>query len=69
MGAYRTGEMVPKSIYGQGAFYLFENVKLRGPEHADDFLEIIYGDYMKLPPKEERKVHFRIIEIRGEKIE
>ncbi len=69
MGAYRTGEMVPRSVYGRGAYYDFEDIKLRGPEHADEFLKIIYGDYMKLPPEEDRKVHFRIIEIEGEKID
>ena len=69
MGAYRTKEMAPKSVYGVGAYYVFENIKLRGPEYFDEFLTLIYGDYMKLPPVESRKTHFKLIEIRGEKVD
>lgn len=68
MGAYRTREMVPKAFYGEGAFYQFENIEIRGPQLYDDFLTMVYGDYMKLPPVEARKTHFKIIEIKGEKI-
>lgn len=68
MGAYRTREMVPKRVYGKGAFYDFEDIKLKGPEHAHEFLKMIYGDYMKLPSTEDRKTHFKIIEIQGEKV-
>lgn len=68
MGAYRTREMVPKSIYGKGAFYQFEDIELRGPEFYDQFLNLIYGDYMELPPEESRKTHFKIIEINGAKV-
>ena len=68
MGAYRTREMVSKRIYGEGAYYQFEDIKMRGPEFYDDFLKEIYGDYMKLPPVELRKTHFKIIEINGVKL-
>jgi len=69
MGAYRTREMVSKSIYGEGAFYQFENITLRGPQYYDAFLKHIYGDYMKLPPLESRKTHYKVIEINGEEID
>ena len=68
MGAYRTKEMVPKRIYGEGAYYKFEDIELRGPEFAKEFLRMIYGNYMELPSQEEKKVHFKIIEIKGERV-
>lgn len=68
MGAYRTREMVPASFYGEGAFYSFEDIMLRGPKDYDRFLTMVYGDYMELPPVEARKTHFKIIEIKGEEI-
>jgi len=69
MGAYRVGEMVPRKVYGKGKCYDFEDIKLHGPEYAHDFLEIIYGNYMELPPENVRKTHFKIVEINGEKID
>ena len=62
MGAYRIKEMVPKNIYGKGKYYEFENIVLRGPEYYDKFLFLIYGDYMKLPAEDDRKVHFELLD-------
>lgn len=69
MGAYRTNQIVPKRYFGNGKMYKFESIMLRGPELYDDYLKQMYGDYMKLPPKESQKVHFKIVEIHGCKIE
>ena len=68
MGAYRTNQIVPKRYFGKGKMYSFETLTLRGPELYDEYLTQMYGDYMKLPPKESQKVHFKIVEIHGEKI-
>lgn len=68
MGAYRTREMVPKVFFGNGEFYKFEDIEMRGPEKYHDFLSLVYGDYMKLPPKESRKTHFKILEINDVKL-
>lgn len=68
MGAYRTREIVPKEYYGKGKMYQFEDMQLRGMELAHEYLEFTYGDYMKLPPEDKRKTHFKIIEIHGEKV-
>ena len=35
----------------------FEGVVLKGSRKYDEYLAFLYGDYMKLPPKEKRKVH------------
>ena len=36
---------------------MFEGVELQGVEDFDGFLTWEFGDYMKLPPQEKRKVH------------
>lgn len=69
MGAYRTKQIVPKSYFGDGKMYQFETITLRGPELYDKYLTQMYGDYMSLPPSESRKVHFKIVEISGDKVE
>ena len=64
MGAYRTREIVPKIFFGNGAYYEFEGIMLRGPEMFSEYLTHMYGNYMELPPVENRKTHFQIIEIK-----
>lgn len=68
MGAYRTREIVPADYYGEGTFYPFEGMLLRGMSKADAYLTHTYGDYMQLPPEGQRKTHFKILQIHGEKI-
>ena len=70
MGAYRTVEMVPTEWIGgeDGVYYDFEDIKLRGFKEYDKYLTHLYGDYMKLPPEGSRKIHFRLVEIHGEKL-
>ena len=69
MGAYRTREIVPKEFYGDGKLYKFEDTELWGMAKADEYLKFTYGDYMRLPPEDQRKTHFKILEIHGKKIE
>ncbi len=57
MGMYKFKDMIPKSIYGNGAKYRFEDGEFNGPEDYDAFLKKLYGDYMKLPPVETRNKH------------
>ncbi len=68
MGAYRTREIVPAEFYGQGKYYPFEDMQLRGLEKYEEYLTYTYGDYMQLPPEDKRKTHFKILEIHGEKV-
>lgn len=46
-------------ILGKPTYVQFEDTKLPIPENYDEYLRNIYGDYMKLPPKEvmERTSH------------
>ena len=68
MGAYRTREIVPAKYYGQGTMYQFEDMQLCGLDMYDEYLTFTYGDYMQLPPEDKRKMHFKIIEIHGQKV-
>lgn len=61
MGAYRTREIIPKEIYGEGRMYQFEDIQLRGMEKYHEYLSMTYGDYMKLPPVENRKSHYKLV--------
>lgn len=64
MGAYRTKEIVPRKLFGEGKLYEFEGLMLRGPEKYNEYLHHMYGNYMKLPSKSDRtnKKHFEIID-------
>lgn len=57
MGAHKLKEVFPKSWYGAGAFYKFEDYNLRGPVDFDSVLRQMYGDYQTPPPRHERFVH------------
>ncbi|CUO46391.1 LicD family protein [Clostridium disporicum] len=64
-GAYKFKEMFPKDYYKNGTMYNFENMKLVGPINYDEVLKQMYGEYMKLPPEEDRGYHhsYEIIEL------
>lgn len=63
MGAYRVKEMVPTNMFGEPKLYQFEDEYFYGPELIDEYLTHMYGDYMKLPPKEQQKTHYTNIKI------
>lgn len=46
-----------REIFQHAVYVPFENYSFPIPEHADEYLRIRYGDYMKLPPEEERIPH------------
>ncbi len=54
LGGYKFKEMFPKTVFGKGTLYDFEGMKLMGVDDYDTYLKGIYGNYMKLPPKEKR---------------
>ena len=56
-GNWRAREIMEKSVFGHPKLYDFEGLKVYGPEDADKYLTSLYGDYMKLPPKEKQITH------------
>ena len=57
MGQYKFKEMFPKSYYGKGKMYKFEDAEMMGPEDADRVLKQMYGDYMTPPKDADKNAH------------
>ena len=47
-------ERNPRSIFDNTVYFKFENLMLPAPEGYDVYLRHIFGDYMQLPPEEQR---------------
>lgn len=47
--------ITPKAIYGNPKYVPFEDIQLPVPEKYHEYLTQLFGDYMKLPPEEQRK--------------
>jgi lipopolysaccharide cholinephosphotransferase len=43
-----------KDIYGKPTLMEFEGIKLPVPEKVENYLTILFGNYMKLPPEKDR---------------
>ena len=43
--------------FGIPKLYDFETIKVFGVEKPTEYLTALYGDFMKLPPKEKQKSH------------
>ena len=55
MGAYGLYlETFKREDFGDGMLYQFEDTYLNGAKNYDNILKRMYGDYMKLPPKEKQ---------------
>lgn len=50
-------QIFKKSDFGKGIKVDFEDTQVNVPEKYDEILKSLYGDYMKLPPEEERYNH------------
>ncbi|MBQ1414286.1 MAG: LicD family protein [Clostridia bacterium] len=55
-------ECINKDIIGEPRLYPFEGREYYGYEHIDEYLTQLYGNYMELPPPEERKFHLELID-------
>lgn len=45
------------NVFGTKRMIGFEDIQVPAPEKYEEFLKIAYGDYMKLPPKEQQIPH------------
>jgi len=55
---------VPKEVVFPLGKIEFEGYFFPAPNNPDEYLKSIFGDYMKLPPEEKRKMHAHKIEVR-----
>lgn len=46
--------VIPRKNFGKPTYVDFEDTKLPVAEHYHDYLTQVFGDYMKLPPKEQQ---------------
>lgn len=56
-GSYREKEILPTEILNTFAEVEFEGSRFMAFREYDAYLKSIYGDYMKLPPKEKQVTH------------
>ena len=56
-GAWAEKEVMPKAYFGDGIEGEFEGIKVVLPAKTHEYLTALYGDYMTLPPEEERVGH------------
>lgn len=49
--------IVPTSFFESFQLYRFEDYEFMGVHEADEYMKMVFGDYMKLPPVEQRKPH------------
>lgn len=57
MGPYGERDISDLSYYSDFIYHVFEGGKFRIPNNYDKRLSTLYGDYMKLPPVENRVPH------------
>ena len=55
-------QLMPKSIYGTPNRIDFEGLSLPAPAKIHEYLERIYGNYMELPPEDQRNTILDIFE-------
>lgn len=55
--------VVPRKCIEHFSEHIFEKVMFSVPEYSDLFLRETYGDYMKLPPENERVPKHKVIEV------
>ena len=56
-GSYRSKEIAEKEVFTELADIKFEGKTFMALKNYDKYLSNIYGDYMKLPPKEKQVSH------------
>ena len=56
-----------KEVFGEGKLMKFEDIYARVPDDYDTCLRLLYGDYKKLPPKDQREPHHNFVAMDTEK--
>lgn len=56
-GQWKTREICKKSWFGTPVLHEFESGMICVPQYTHEYLKNVYGDYMKLPPKEKQVTH------------
>lgn len=54
--AYKFKEEMPIEWYGEGKYLPFESILIHVPNEPERILEKLYGDYMQLPPENQRNI-------------
>ena len=63
-GVYLGREVYPKSFFEKTTELYFENKKYMAPANYDAYLTQVYGDYMTIPPEEDRVGHHFLEDIK-----
>lgn len=53
----------PAEVFSELADYSFEGERFKGVKDYDTYLRLFYGDYMQLPPEDQRENRHQIVEI------
>lgn len=56
-GNWRRREIMEREIFGKPKLYKFNDLEVYGVSDSERYLTNLYGDWRKLPPKEEQKSH------------
>jgi lipopolysaccharide cholinephosphotransferase len=56
-GRYKLKDIFPTDFWGKGVKLKFEDIEVTAPQNYDSYLKSIYGEYMALPPVEQRNRH------------
>ncbi len=66
VGMLLTGHRYPSSAFSGLSKVEFEGRMLSAPENYDEYLNIKFGEYMELPPLENREAHHYLVEFKAD---
>ena len=52
-----TSYLFPRRLFSEVIEVEFEGCRFTAPKHYDEYLRILYGDYMQIPPEDQRLTH------------